>query len=85
MGAVRSLRRGTANMDVLVALATTAAYLYSLLSLLAKAFVPSYRGQDFLQTSAMLIMFILLGKYLEVPLRLNSVLSWCSASLTSND
>ena len=59
-------------MDVLVALGTTAAYGYSVLSLLARALVPGYEGLDFLETSAMLIMFILLGKYLEVGVGLRA-------------
>ena len=33
-GAFKSLRRGTANMDVLVSLGTTAAYTYSVISIL---------------------------------------------------
>ena len=64
-----ALKRGSANMDVLVALGTTAAYLYSLFVLLLGAVREEYEGDDFFETSAMLIMFVLLGKYLEVPPR----------------
>ena len=43
-GALKSLRAGGANMDVLVALATTLSYLYSLLSMIVgifwEAFIP---------------------------------------------
>lgn len=64
--AYRSLKHGSANMDVLVALGTSAAYFYSLFSVLFGAINENYHGEDFFETSAMLIMFVLLGKYLEV-------------------
>ncbi|KAG2488839.1 hypothetical protein HYH03_012637 [Edaphochlamys debaryana] len=69
-GAIKALRRGTANMDVLVSLGTWASYIYSVISImhhhmnrhrLNREYVPT----DFFETSAMLISFILLGKYLE--------------------
>ncbi|KAG2433084.1 hypothetical protein HYH02_012788 [Chlamydomonas schloesseri] len=69
-GAIKALRRGTANMDVLVSLGTNASYIYSVISImfhhmnrhrLSSDYVPT----DFFETSAMLITFILLGKYLE--------------------
>eukprot|EP01018_Ginkgo_biloba_P032559 Gb_22148 [translate_table: standard] len=66
VGAYHALRRGSANMDVLVALGTNAAYFYSVYTLLKALSSDSFKGQDFFETSAMLISFILLGKYLEV-------------------
>ncbi|KAH0974812.1 hypothetical protein GBA52_016711 [Prunus armeniaca] len=65
-GAYKSLRHGSANMDVLIALGTNAAYFYSVYSVLRAATSPNFKGTDFFETSAMLISFILLGKYLEV-------------------
>jgi Cu+-exporting ATPase len=65
-GAYKSLRHGSANMDVLIALGTNAAYFYSLYSILRAATSPTFTGTDFFETSAMLITFILLGKYLEI-------------------
>ncbi|KAF7828285.1 putative copper-transporting ATPase HMA5 [Senna tora] len=65
-GAYKSLRHGSANMDVLIALGTNAAYFYSVYSVLRAATSPHFEGTDFFETSAMLISFILLGKYLEV-------------------
>lgn len=53
-------------MDVLVALGTNAAYFYSVYIVLKDMTSDSFEGQDFFETSAMLISFILLGKYLEV-------------------
>ncbi|GER38870.1 copper-transporting atpase p-type [Striga asiatica] len=65
-GAYKALRRGSANMDVLIALGTNVAYFYSIYSVLRTAFSPKFESNDFFETSSMLISFILLGKYLEV-------------------
>uniref|UniRef100_A0A0R0LL96 P-type Cu(+) transporter n=1 Tax=Glycine max TaxID=3847 RepID=A0A0R0LL96_SOYBN len=65
-GSYKALRRGSANMDVLIALGTNAAYFYSVYSVLRAATSPHFEGNDFFETSAMLISFILLGKYLEI-------------------
>ncbi|KAK7307850.1 hypothetical protein VNO77_41271 [Canavalia gladiata] len=65
-GSYKSLRRGSANMDVLVALGTNAAYFYSVYTLVRAAISRDFEGNDFFETSAMLISFILLGKYLEI-------------------
>lgn len=61
-----SLKNRSANMDVLVALGTSAAYFYSLL---AYAGLLGPGREVFFETSAMLIAFIRLGKYLEVRAR----------------
>lgn len=53
-------------MDVLVAMGTNTAYFYSVYVMLKSSTSRSFEGQDFFETSAMLISFILLGKYLEV-------------------
>lgn len=68
-GALRALRRGTANMDVLVSLGTNAAYIYSVITVLHRRQLHQ-EGMDvdnmgFFETSALLITFISLGKYLE--------------------
>ncbi|OIT32579.1 PREDICTED: probable copper-transporting ATPase HMA5 [Nicotiana attenuata] len=65
-GSYKALRHGSANMDVLIALGTNAAYFYSVYSVLRAATSPSFKSTDFFETSSMLISFILLGKYLEV-------------------
>ncbi len=62
-GAWYSLRGGTSNMDVLVALGITAAWAYSMLVFLFPDTFGSSR--TFFETSAMLILFIRLGKMLE--------------------
>eukprot|EP00210_Caulerpa_lentillifera_P002355 g2260.t1 len=68
-GAFQALKHGSANMDVLVALGTDSAYIYSILAVLTHRFMGheqhEYTPTDFFETSAMLITFILLGKCLE--------------------
>ncbi|XP_040869908.1 copper-transporting ATPase HMA4 isoform X2 [Glycine max] len=66
VGSYHSLKRKSANMDVLVALGTNAAYFYSLYILIKALTSDTFEGQDFFETSSMLISFILLGKYLEI-------------------
>ena len=61
--AAAALRRGSANMDVLVALGTTAAYLYSWYLLLALG--EAADGELYFEASAVIITLVLLGKYLE--------------------
>ncbi|KAK6272709.1 PREDICTED: probable copper-transporting ATPase HMA5 isoform X1 [Theobroma cacao] len=65
-GSYHALRRKSANMDVLVAMGTNAAYFYSVYIAIKALSSDTFEGQDFFETSAMLISFILLGKYLEV-------------------
>ncbi|RWR85701.1 copper-transporting ATPase RAN1 [Cinnamomum micranthum f. kanehirae] len=65
IAAYRALRNGSTNMDVLVALGTTASYFYSVCALLYGA-VTGFWSPTYFETSAMLITFVLLGKYLEV-------------------
>ena len=64
-GAYKSLRSGSANMDVLVALGTSAAYFYSLYETIIWIVHPQTTPHLYYETSAVLITLILLGKYLE--------------------
>ncbi|KAI0060218.1 heavy metal translocatin [Artomyces pyxidatus] len=77
--AYKALRHGTATMDVLVMLGTSAAYFYSLFTLIGAAFHPDPDHMPFVffDTSTMLIMFVSLGRYLE-----NSAKGKTSAALT---
>lgn len=61
----RALRNGSTNMDVLVALGTSAAYFYSVGALLYGV-VTGFWSPTYFETSAMLITFVLFGKYLEI-------------------
>ena len=56
----KSLRNGSANMDVLVALGSSAAYFYSLAALLGLI-----SGHGYFETAAVIITLIRVGKYLE--------------------
>ena len=59
-GAFNSLRNGSANMDVLVAMGSSAAYLYSIPVMLG--LLP---GHVYYETAAVIITLIKLGKFLE--------------------
>ncbi|HZW03223.1 MAG TPA: heavy metal translocating P-type ATPase [Anaerolineaceae bacterium] len=61
VGAYKSLRNGSANMDVLVSLGTSAAFLYSLPVTLGL-----FSGHVYFETAAVIIVLIKLGKLLEV-------------------
>jgi len=63
-GAYKNLRSGSANMDVLVALGTSAAYFYSLYESMLTINDPTYTPHLYFETSAILITLILFGKYL---------------------
>jgi P-type Cu+ transporter len=61
-GALNNLRHGSANMDTLVSLGSTASYLLSVVA----TFFPSLVGSTtFYDTTALIVTLIFLGKYLE--------------------
>ncbi len=60
VGAYKALRNGAANMEVLIALGTTAAYVYSLPIVFGWL-----DGHVYLETSAVIITLVRLGKLLE--------------------
>ncbi len=60
-GAYKALRNGSANMDVLIAMGSSAAYFYSLAIVLG-----FLEGHVYFETSAVIITLIKVGKYLEV-------------------
>ncbi|MGW8224294.1 MAG: heavy metal translocating P-type ATPase [Anaerolineales bacterium] len=60
VGAYKSLRNGSANMDVLIVMGSSAAYFYSLVVVLG--LIP---GHTYFETSAVIITLIKLGKFLE--------------------
>jgi Cu+-exporting ATPase len=65
-GAYHALRRRMANMDVLVALSTTTAYLFSVAVLIAWATGSQSLGAHvYFETSATIITLILLGRLIE--------------------
>jgi len=60
LGAFKSLRNGSANMDVLIAMGSSVAYLYSVAVL-----VNLVDDHVYFETAAVIITLIRLGKYLE--------------------
>jgi len=62
VGTYKALRNRRANMDVLIALGTTAAYVYSLL---VTAMPATFEGDVYFDTAALIISIVLLGRYLE--------------------
>ncbi|WP_088838677.1 cation-translocating P-type ATPase [Listeria sp. ILCC792] len=64
-GAYKALRGKSANMDVLVALGTSAAYFYSLVEYILQMTGQTDMPHYYFETSAILITLILLGKLLE--------------------
>ncbi|KAJ3500654.1 hypothetical protein NLJ89_g9701 [Agrocybe chaxingu] len=75
----KSLKHGSATMDVLIVLGTSAAYFYSVFALFFSMFntTPDFRPHLFFETSTMLLMFVSLGRYLE-----NKAKGKTSAALT---
>uniref|UniRef100_A0A2K6SD28 Copper-transporting ATPase 2 n=1 Tax=Saimiri boliviensis boliviensis TaxID=39432 RepID=A0A2K6SD28_SAIBB len=64
--AYKSLRHGSANMDVLIVLATSIAYVYSLVILVVAVAEKAERSPvTFFDTPPMLFVFIALGRWLE--------------------
>uniref|UniRef100_UPI00067B41FE heavy metal translocating P-type ATPase n=1 Tax=Domibacillus robiginosus TaxID=1071054 RepID=UPI00067B41FE len=65
VGAFKALRNKSANMDVLVALGTSAAYFYSLYLSVASTGSNAHTVELYYETSAVLITLIILGKLFE--------------------
>lgn len=75
VGAYKNLRNRGANMDVLVALGTSAAYFYSLYETVKTIGNTNYMPHLYFETSAILITLILFGKYLETSAKSKTTLA----------
>ncbi|RHY77680.1 hypothetical protein DYB38_010889 [Aphanomyces astaci] len=65
VAAYKGLQHGMMGMDFLIVVGTTASYLYSFISMVGCILSPTFRGHHFFESSAMLISFVTIGKYLE--------------------
>jgi len=67
VGGIKSLRNGSANMDVLVALGSSAAYFYGIIVLLGLllGFSDVVGTDDYFESAAVILTLITLGKLLE--------------------
>src|SRR5215211_756198 len=68
-GAWGALRHGGADMNTLVAVGTSAAYLYSAVAALAPQLFAAGRADVYFDTSALIVTLILLGRLLEARAR----------------
>lgn len=69
LGAWKQLRHRQTNMDTLVAVGTAAAWLSSLLLILAPDFVPAAQRHLYLETSVLILAFLQFGHAMEVRAR----------------
>jgi len=67
VGAFKALRNGSANMDVLIALGSTVAYVYSI-----PIVIGILPGHPYLETSAVIITLVRMGKFLEARAKGNT-------------
>lgn len=63
--AYKAARRRYFGMDFLIVVGTTVAYAYSVVAMFLATSSDQFRSESFFETSAMLITFVVLGKYLE--------------------
>ena len=62
---IPALLRGAPEMNALVALGTSAAYLYSLVSVLAPGILPAGTANVYFEAAAVIIVLILIGRWME--------------------
>jgi len=71
-GAITAIKARRANMDFLIALGTTTAYVYSLIVLFFPGLLPVSDKNVYFEVSAVIIAFVLAGKFLEDYMRANA-------------
>uniref|UniRef100_H3HCV5 HMA domain-containing protein n=1 Tax=Phytophthora ramorum TaxID=164328 RepID=H3HCV5_PHYRM len=65
VAAWKGLQHGAMGMDFLVVAGTTMSYTYSFVSMMGSVLHENYMGHHFFESSAMLLTFVTLGKYME--------------------
>lgn len=68
-GAYSALKAHRANMDVLIAMGTTTAYLFSVFVLFFPTVLPVKTNDVYFEVAAVIIAFVLLGKFMEDYMR----------------
>ncbi|MDO8716149.1 MAG: heavy metal translocating P-type ATPase, partial [Dehalococcoidales bacterium] len=71
-GAFTAIKAKRANMDFLIALGTSTAYLYSVFILFFPGVLPVNEKNVYFEVSAVIIAFVLLGKFMEDFMRANA-------------
>lgn len=69
VGAYHAIKRRTANMDLLISIGTLVAYLYSTVVLFFPGALPVKERDVYFEVSAVIIAFVLLGKYMEEAIK----------------
>ena len=72
VGAYDAVKRKTANMDLLISIGTLAAYIYSTIVLFFPGALPVKERDVYFEVSAVIIAFVLLGKYMEEAIKKKS-------------
>lgn len=72
VGAFHAIKRRTANMDLLISIGTLTAYLYSTVVLFFPDIIPGEEKYVYFEVSAVIIAFVLLGKYMEEAIKKKS-------------
>jgi len=72
VGAYHAVKHRTANMDFLIAMATLTAYIYSTIVLFFPESIPGEEKYVYFEVSAVIIAFVLLGKYMEEAIKKKS-------------
>lgn len=72
VGAYIAIKHRTANMDLLIAIGTLTAYIYSTIVLFFPEAIPSEDKFVYFEVSAVIIAFVLLGKYMEEAIKKKS-------------
>lgn len=69
VGAYSGIKRRTANMDLLISIGTLVAYIYSTVVLFFPGLLPVKERDVYFEVSAVIIAFVLLGKYMEEAIK----------------
>lgn len=72
VGAYRALKSRRANMDLLVSIGTLTAYIYSAVVVFAPSLLPVAEKNVYFEVSAIIIAFVLLGRFMEDYIRQRS-------------